>query len=116
MENNRKSKTRTFDEALEMPELAHFHEAIIFLKNKPTGTLFPAKYAASVEHLVVRKVMNLREETPAMPLKSVISRTLDGLPDNLPDDLLLKMTRLIIDEWQTISTAAYAEKGVEELV
>ena len=88
MGNNKKSKTVTFDAALQMPELAHFHEAIKFLENKPIGTLFPDKYEASIKHIAVKNAYVLFETDPTLPLNKVISIIMDNLPNDLSSPLL----------------------------
>jgi hypothetical protein len=96
-------KTITFDEALQMPQLTHFHEAIRFLDNKPVGTLFPDKYEASIKHIAIKNAVALFEANPSLPLNKVISIIMDNLPTDLSPQLLLKMTQVAIEEWENLT-------------
>jgi hypothetical protein len=116
MGNNKKTKTVSFDEASQMPELAHFHEAIQFLENKPVGTLFPDKYEASMMHIALKRAYVLFEANPTLPLNKVISIIMDNLPNDLSPQLLLKMTKLAIEEWENLTHQMAAKQGDGQLV
>ncbi len=115
MDNN-KFKATTFDEALQTPELAHFHEAIHFLNNKPVGSLFPAKYEAAIHHIAAKRTVELFGNNPKTPLKIVISTIIAGFDDDLSADLILKMTPKIIEKWEQLTYEVAAEKGEAVLV
>lgn len=106
----------TFDEALETLELAHFHEAIHFLNNKPVGSLFPAKYEAAIQLIATKKTVELFENNPKTPLNKVISRVMDNLPTNLSPQLLLEMTQAAIEKWKQLTYEVATPKGEAVLV
>ena len=107
---------QTYDEALQTPELAHFHEAIHFLNHKPVGSLFPAKYEAATHHVAAKKTLELFKNSPQMPLKMVISTIMAGFNDDLSADLILKMTPKIIEKWEQLTYEVAAQKSEAVLV
>ena len=110
----KEEKKITFEEALEMPEYAHFHEVILYLKKTPNKEIFPKKYEMSIQGLTTRKVQSLFDENPHLPLKNVLALVMDYLPDDLSAKLLLKMTQLAIKKWEKLSEVAYAETSISQ--
>jgi hypothetical protein len=98
-----KEKNITFEEALQMPELAHFHEVIRYLERTPFSEAFPKKYEKSLERMVSEHTFSLFKEQPSLPLKTVITTTLQTLPDDLSAKLILKMTKLTIQKWEDLT-------------
>jgi hypothetical protein len=115
MNSNKTEKQITAEEALEMPELAHLHEAIRYAQNTPFKDMFPKKHEMSINRTVILKTNKLFAEHPSMPLKNVVSTILSSLKDDLSPDLLLKMTQVISDKWAVLSSKP-AIKQLEELV
>jgi hypothetical protein len=104
-------------EAMKDPETAKFIEDFKrYAEKTPFSKMFPKKYEMMLEDVVYEKTHKLLKKQPNLPLKNVVSTVLNSLKDDLSAELLLKMTRLIIKEWENASTAVSAEKGVEELV
>jgi uncharacterized membrane protein YheB (UPF0754 family) len=102
---------------LEDPELAQqFQDAYEYVKKTPFSKIFPEKHESSVRQMVYDEVQELFAINPTMPLKSVVTTVLNSLNDDLSAELLLKMTRLIIKDWENAPTEIYAENEVEELV
>jgi hypothetical protein len=102
----------TFDDVLQTPELSHLHDLIHYLEKTPFQDIFPKKYEMSMEDATIREVRTLFQDNPYCSLKSVIAKALDKLPDDLSAILLLKMTKLIIQEWGTLSKATVIEERV----
>jgi hypothetical protein len=114
MENNGRIE---LSEAMKDPETAKFIEDFKrYAEKTPFSKMFPKKYENSVKRAVYDDVQELFENNPTMPLKSVVTTVLGGLDDDMPSELLLKMTRVIIENWENASTEVYAENAVEELV
>ena len=95
------SNTLSYEEIMEIPEMAEVYH---FLENTP-GPLFPKQYEAVLKDVVTEKVYTLFKENPSLPLKSVISTILSNLSDDISAKLLLKMTQLIIKQWETLSSS-----------
>jgi hypothetical protein len=110
MENIDKNKSMTFEEVLQDPSLAHLHEAIHFLEKTATKDIFPKKYELSMIDLSVENTIELLGKNPNMPLKTVISTIISSFNDDLSAELILKMTKSIIKEWQNLSTSFKQEK------
>jgi hypothetical protein len=110
MENNEKKKSKTFVEALEDPTLAHFHEAIKSIQNKPFSQLFPKKHEITLTHVVEHNVGKLFDENPHMPIKMVVATVFAPLTDDIPATLMLKLTKIIIEKWESLSLNSLQEK------
>ena len=108
MENK---KSKTFEEALEDPTLAHFHEAIRFIQNKPFSQLFPKKHEITLTHVVEHNVGKLFDDNPNMPIKMVIATVFAPITDDIPAPLMLKLTKKIIEKWESLSIGSLQEKG-----
>jgi hypothetical protein len=115
VEQNKKQEKITIEQALEMPELAHLHEAMRYAQNTPFKDMFPMKHEMSIKRTVILRTNKLFEEHPSMPLKNVVSTILSSLKDDLSSELLLKMTQIISDKWEYLSPKP-ALKQLEELV
>jgi hypothetical protein len=114
MENN---KIIELNEAMKDPETAKIIQDVLrYVEKTPFSKMFPKKYELSVEQSVYDEVQELFVINPTMPLKSVVTTVLNSLDEDISADLLLKMTRLIIQEWESLSTAHPVEKDVAELV
>ena len=99
-------KTVTFEEALKDPSLAHFHEAILFVKDKSGKELFPEKYELGVIDAALESVVELLDKKPYMPLKSVLTYIIQDLPDDLSAALILKITNNVIQEWEDLTATS----------
>jgi hypothetical protein len=93
-------------------ELQNIHD---YLQRTPFSKAFPNKYKAIKEYEASEKTVELFDENPNMPLKTVITTVLNYLEGDLSDTLVLDLTREIIKEWKGL-TANYADKQVGELV
>ena len=101
-------------DALKDPKMARQLQDIIqYVETTPFSKMFPEKYENSVERFVAQKSRQLFEEQGVLPLKSVISIVLNDLDDDLSSEVLLKMTHIIIEKWEQLTAAAYADTHVE---
>jgi hypothetical protein len=87
-----------------------------YLKRTPFSKAFPNKYKAITKGEALEKTFELFEENPNMPLKSVVTTVLNGLDDDISAEMVVEMTRIIIKEWKELTTLAYADKPILELV
>jgi hypothetical protein len=115
MENN--NGRIELSEAMKDPETAKFIDDFgRYAEKTPFSKMFPKKHENSTKRIVSERTFKLFETQPDLPLKNVVSTVLNSLKDDLSADLLLKMTRLIIEKWENAPTAVHAENEVEELV
>ena len=115
MKNNKES---VMPESLwaENPKFAQQCQDVYdYLQRTPFSKAFPNNYKAIKEYEASEKTVELFDENPNMPLKTVVTTVLNSLEDDLSDTLVLDITREIIKEWKGL-TATYADKQVEELV
>lgn len=112
----KKYEPMTFEEALQTPELAHCHELIHYLQNTSNRDIFPRKYEMSIEGIASRKLAVLFNESPTMPLKSVIATVIEALPNDLSPKLLLKMTKFTIEQWRKISDKTFQNNSTFQLI
>ena len=108
---NIKEKSISFEEALQMPELAHFHEVIYYLEKTPFSQVFPKKYEKSIENMAIQQIAALFKEQPTLHLKNVINKVMSELPDDLSAKLILKMTKLIIQKWESLSATTFLQSN-----
>jgi hypothetical protein len=99
------------------PELAQQLIAVRdYLEKTPFSKAFPNKYKALTKDKATLKTHHLFEENPNMPLKTVVATVLNSLDDDLSAELVLDMTRAIVEKWARMSTSVYTDKNVGELV
>lgn len=88
-------------EALNVPELREValkmqrEEAAI--RSKPFRT---KKFRLALEFASLRHFHQIVSEHPDWPLKDVLSDILKGFNPEIPPDMILEMTQLIIREWE----------------
>ncbi len=114
MENNGQIE---LSEVMKDPEMAkQIKEIIAYVEKTPFSKMFPKKYENSIKRIAIEETYQLFKNNPTMPLKSVVTTVLNKFKEDMSPDLLLKMTRLIIQEWENASTAIYNERDMGELV
>ena len=52
-------KSISFEDALQMPELAHLHDTIRYVENAPDSDIMPQKYEMGLEYLASKKTQQL---------------------------------------------------------
>ena len=95
-----KEKSISFEEVLQNKELTHLHEVARFLENTKDEDLFPHKQAAYFKDAVAKRVELLHRESPKMPLKKAITTVLDSFLEVSDAEMLLKLTKWTIQEWE----------------
>ena len=101
----------SYEEILQIPEMLEVYH---FLENTQ-GPLFPKKHEMALKSVVSQNVYARFKQSPSMPLKSVISTILSSLSDEISSKLLLKMTQLIIKDWEHLSCTTLKNKAVAQL-
>ena len=105
----KKTKSMTFEEALKNPSLAHFHDAIRFVKDKPNKDIFPQKYEEGVISVALETVFELFEENPKVSLKKVLRLVIKHLPKDITPLLMSKVIQKAIEEWTNLVEDAQKE-------
>jgi hypothetical protein len=104
-------------EAMRDPEQAKQIEAFIrYAEKTPYSKMFPKKYEMGIERIILQYTGQLFEEQPNLPLKNVVSTVLNSLKEDLSAELLVKMTKVIVEKWASVSAKVYTQNNVEELV
>jgi hypothetical protein len=90
----------TAEQIRQMPELAHLYEVVLFLEKNKNTVFFPEKYEASILEIAEEDTHELFEQQPTMPLKNVIAAIVPTFSTELSGELILKVTKKIVQTWQ----------------
>lgn len=69
---------------------------------KPLWERSPRKFWSAHEALIDLKLQEWYKIDPSLPLSKAVSRYVDGLPPDIPADILLKITEKVIEAWEKI--------------
>ena len=94
----------TYEEVLQNPSLAHFHEAIQVLQNRSHTAIFPKQYESAMMSVAESHAVKLFEKNAQIPLKTAVSKVIARFPNDLSADLIAKMTNQVIEKWTELST------------
>ena len=83
MKLNKENLSISYEEALQMPELAHLHDTLRYLENAPDSEILPEKYAQSLEYQASKNIQKIFKDTPSLPLKDVVANVIERLPSIL---------------------------------
>ena len=103
MKEIKENKDLTYEEALNDPSLAHIHDLIRYVQKTPFSQMFPKKHELTLIGLAESKTRKLFIENPNMPLKTVLTTVFEPLTDDIPAPLVLKLTKKIIQKWESLS-------------
>ncbi len=81
-------------------------EALAILENEDNRIFFPKKYFASQRDFIQREVKEIHTTTPTLPIRQVVVQILSELPDFLPPDNILDVSRQIVEQWQKLTEEA----------
>jgi hypothetical protein len=81
-------------------------EALAILENEGNRIYFPKKYFASQRDFILREVKEIHSATPTLPIRQVVVNILSEMPDFLPPDNILNVTRQIVEQWQKLTEEA----------
>jgi hypothetical protein len=107
MNNTTENISITFEEALQDPKFAHFHDAIRSVQNRPNKDIFPKKHELSVTNVAVYDAVRIFNENPFTPLKIVVTTIINSFPDDISAELIVKMTKKIIAKWESLSATLH---------
>ena len=103
MKNDEENKSMTYEEALQDPSLAQFHDVIRYVHKTPFSQMFPKKHELTLLGLAESKTIKLFKENPNMPIKTVLTTVFEPLTEDIPAPLVLKLTKKIIQKWESLS-------------
>ena len=78
-------------------------EVIAMAEKSRTTILFPHKYLPAQRRAITEFVKEIHTATPTLPIRQVVVQILTELPDFLPPDNILDVTRQIVEQWQKLS-------------
>jgi len=68
--------------------------------SKPLWERSPRKFWNAHEGLIKLRIHEWQSADAALSLAKVISKYIDGLPPDTPADVLLRMTKMLIESWE----------------
>ena len=76
-------------------------EAAIQLFEKKAGNSIIAldKFEIILNDIVEEETLELFQQNAKMPLSKVIARIFEGINENTPPDLLVKVTKIVVNTW-----------------
>jgi hypothetical protein len=60
----------------------------------------PRKFWSAHENLIELNLHEWRAADSNLSLSKAVSRYLDGLPSDIPADILLKITKMVVEAWE----------------
>lgn len=81
-------------------------EALAIMENVGKVIYFPEKYFKGQRSYLIQKVKEIHTATPSLPIRQVVVNILSEMPDFLPPDNILDVTRQIVEQWQKLSEEA----------
>jgi len=85
-----------------------FEEIQNFFKERQGEIFFKEKYYSSQKSYLQMDTKAIWEQSPNLPLKQVIIKLMEPLPDFLPADNLVEVTKIITECWTELSKKAAA--------
>lgn len=67
--------------------------------SKPLWERSPQKFWSTHESLIALSIQEWQAADATLSLSKAVSRYVDGLPFDIPADVLLKITKMVIDIW-----------------
>ena len=81
-------------------------EALAIMENVGKVIYFPEKYFKGQRSYLIDKVKQIHAATPALPICQVVVNILSTMPDFLPPENIIDVTRLIVEQWQKLAAEA----------
>ncbi len=75
--------------------------------------VLPRKYYPALEYFTHRTLKAKFAESPSMPIKDVVSSTIQSLDPRIPADKVLEMTAFVIKTWNGFSKPAKPKPSVQ---
>lgn len=67
---------------------------------KPLWERSPQKFWSAHESLVALHIQEWQAADATLSLSKAVARYVDGLPSDIPADVLLKITKMVIEIWE----------------
>ena len=81
-------------------------EAYLALKEKRFDELMPVKYYKVQRTRIAEELRKLHEKRPDLSPLAVVKRALADLPDFIPADKIIELTRFTLHTWQKMKKEA----------
>jgi len=91
------------EEILRDATLAQHREAILWAANATDEELLPEKILAVRKEMIRQKIKSLTIEHSNWVLREAVVHILKDLPDSIPPDMLLELTRFTIEQWELVT-------------
>lgn len=78
------------------------------MENVGKVIFFPEKYFKGQRSYIADRVNEIHIANPTLPIRQVVVNILTRLPDFLPPDNILDVTRQIVEQWQKLTEVAAA--------
>ena len=112
MKLTKDNKSISYEQALQMPELAHLHDTLKYLENAPDSQILPQKYAQSLQYRSDKYIQQIFKDNPTLPLKDVVSNVIERLPIDISASHILEITPHIINEWERLQQSISHKSSV----
>ncbi|MFN0175440.1 MAG: hypothetical protein ACKVU0_12380 [Saprospiraceae bacterium] len=90
------------EEILREPSMAQYKEAILWAAKATDEELLPEKTLAVHKDIIRQKVKAMAIAHPNCALREAVVQILKDLPDSIPPDMLLELTRFTIEQWELV--------------
>ena len=84
-------------------ELTDLKEIALFLEKNKGKILMPRKFLIAVKSMIVQRVPEMYRNNPNTSITEVVALILNGLDKRTDGDMLLKITKWIVQEWLSLS-------------
>ena len=112
---NKEEKAMTLKQMLKDPSLEHFHELLLFIKDKPNKDIFPKQYEMGFLDAVVSTLVELFEKNPKISLKMALSGVIKTLPNDITDTLLSKVVQKVFDTLPILQAQAQQKQQIRAI-
>jgi hypothetical protein len=97
---------RSVSDITDDPAFAPFADEIAVLLDKKDQILNLKSYLLAQQGNISQKIELIRKTNPSMPLKNVVTKIFNDLPENISSEMLLLLTRFTISTWENTDKAS----------
>ena len=77
----------------------------LFEKKTENSIIAPNKFETVLNDIVEEETSLLFQQNPKMPLPKVIACIFEGINEKTPPNMLLKLTKIIVNTWHKLQTS-----------
>lgn len=100
-----KSKSKKINNMADVvadPNLAAFADDIAPLLVNEKTIPYQKSYLLAQQAVIVKRMNQLHQENPSLPLKTVLTKILNEIPENVSSPLLMELTNFTITYWESL--------------